>query len=111
MSKKNLSDLSLTELEERLFTTDEVDELYRLQLEIGRRVSDIHLKIFDEVSERQKIILKKDLSLLDNMQDVCLKRQDSLKEDNNAFNKRFRQAARELLRPDNYNQIARAAEA
>lgn len=109
--EKDYDLLHQLEIERIVLTTDDIEELYALQIFLGNVIDRSHKQLaLRNEDDRGRINTRGKLSWAENIQDVCKKRQQSLQEDTNAFNKRFRILSKKILPEEKYNEIARSAE-
>lgn len=83
--------------------------LYRLDIWLERKESTSYNNLNKETDPSRKGAIKNTLSWATNLHDICKKREEDLKENNNAFNARFRAEAQRVLTPEQYAKIAEAA--
>lgn len=98
--------MTLQEIETQVLSTTDVNLLYNIQLELGKKVSSIHRLLHNTHEDEKKVSLRENLNWADNLFDICKKRQDDIRVENNKFNHKFRIAAKGVLNEMMYNKIS-----
>jgi hypothetical protein len=97
------------QIEDMIIDGKDMQVLYRLDVYLERKISTSFFNLNKEQNPLKKGAIKNTLSWAQNLHDICKKRQQDLREDNNAFNARFRIEAQRVLPGEVYIQIAEAA--
>lgn len=103
--------LTVNGLREEVMRLTETMDFYKIRLELDKRKSELYRKLHYAQDELHRINLKADLSQVEILLDIALKRETECREDNNRFNWKFRAIAKNLLEPATYNEIAERAKA
>lgn len=106
MKPEEIELLSTRQLEDLIVEGEDLQTLYRCDILLEKRKSELYRDIEHEAQNRKKINLKSQLSWADNLLKICKLRQFDVQETSNKFNWHFRVEAQKQLPPDVYNAIA-----
>lgn len=98
--------LSLSQLEKLLLETEDVSIMYRIQIQLAKKISGIHQIMLSEKNDDKRTTLKSQLSWATEMLDIAKRRGDDLRNESAKYNYRFRVEAKRILREETYNSIA-----
>lgn len=93
------------ELEQVVLESDDVKHLYQTRIQLSKQISSVYSLLQRETNEQKRLIHKSNLSLYENLIDICRKREDDVREESLSFNKKFRIAAKKTLSSEMYHKI------
>lgn len=108
-TKIDYKKLTINQLEDEVMRLTEVMDFYRIRLALDKKKSDLYRQLHHSQDELQRINFKGDLSQVELLLDIALKRETEFREENNRFNWKFRAIAKNMLEPATYNEIAERA--
>ena len=97
--------MSQPEIENIIIDGDNIKDLYRLNIFLERKATHLFHSLNEVKDPKEKNKLKDKLSWAQNLRKICEKREEELREDNNAFNWRFRLHAQSVLSEPLYTEI------
>lgn len=109
MSVENFIEMPLNQIEDIVLNSKDPDALYRIQIALGKKRTNLHVSMLKFQDDETTIRRKGEIMLIEDLRDICRRRQEEVKEENNVFNRRFRGIAQKVLPSDTYNRIAEEA--
>lgn len=105
----DFSTLSKEAIAEGMIYSYDLQTLYELDVYLERYKSRKFREFERTDDEAERLLIKSEISWAENTMDICKKRQHDVKEDNNAYNWRFRIHAQKIMPARMYDQVAAAA--
>lgn len=97
--------MNLQELKEKTLGSEELNELYQIEVELMEKVSELYKAVSMCETKTEQIEKKSDLTLANGLLGICRDRQSQRKDIEDRINYNFRMAAKDMLLPETYKKI------
>lgn len=101
--------MNLEKLKESIFNTDEVDDIYRCQIDLMEAIGNYHKSLRMAESDMEATEIKANLNLANTLTEVCREKIKDIRDTGARLNYHFRMAAKSMLHKSTYNDIMKVA--